>query len=128
MNTHENYVSLETAKLLKEAGFDWNCVAHYHNGVIDNIYSEERNHNSKEYDDGGYNVYYSAPTLDIARQWLRDTHKILLDLESTMFRGWHVTIHRLSDDGKDYLEEHSHDYEEVLEYGIQKCLIKILEE
>ncbi len=48
----EDYVSFETAKLLKEKGFDWNCEAK-------RFYPESKN-----------GVY--APTLQTAIKWLRE--------------------------------------------------------
>ena len=61
----EDYVSFETAKLLKEKGFDVNCYTHYSSD--------------------GQNVYYNyqtpsdginMPTLQMAMKWLRQVHKV----------------------------------------------------
>lgn len=67
MNITEDYVSFETAKLLKEKGFDVNCYTHYSSD--------------------GQNVYYNyrtpsdginMPTLQMAMKWLREVHKIFI--------------------------------------------------
>lgn len=66
----EDYVSFETAKLLKEKGFDVNCYTHYSSD--------------------GQNVYYNyqtpsdginMPTLQMAMKWLRETYNIILWVE-----------------------------------------------
>ena len=97
MNTHESYVSLETAKLLKEAGFKWGCDYMYglavrHNGKeIDEDEEYELKSRGKadeiEYVDGGevYRLYYdntedyngyARPTLSMAQKWLREEKEI----------------------------------------------------
>ena len=73
-DTHEEYVSEEIAKLMKEAGFDWDCYAHYQNGVF---YEFTISHQTKDVLVFNYNnapVYMnqqSAPSLHVAQEWLR---------------------------------------------------------
>lgn len=50
----EDYVSFETAKLLKEKGFDEECQKYY----------------------GDYK--YPCPTLQMAMKWLREVHNIII--------------------------------------------------
>lgn len=70
---HEYYVSLEVAKLLKEAGFDWKVNHSYPNcESLDNScsgYMEDLSfyHNLNDGKYGGM----SAPTLNVAQRWLR---------------------------------------------------------
>ena len=70
---HECYVSLEVAKLLKEACFDWETKHRWdYCKPIDeyslaNYPEEPVNWNSKH-----YNYDCSAPTLDVAQRWLRE--------------------------------------------------------
>lgn len=72
-DTHEEYVSEEIAKLLKEAGFDWGCYAHYQNGVFNEFsYSSYfkvlvMNFNGAP----DYMNQQSAPSLHVAQEWLR---------------------------------------------------------
>jgi hypothetical protein len=47
---HEYYVSLEVAKLLEKAGFDWVCRDYYYPSSITSQYRE-----------------YAKPTLDVAQ-------------------------------------------------------------
>lgn len=91
MNTHETYVSLETAKLLKECGFDWEVKFFYRDGILRNVLPDELFngdfedveyyykhigilHQSLNYNDGSSKFLeeYSAPTLDVAQRWLRE--------------------------------------------------------
>lgn len=74
---HEYYVSLEVAKLLKKAGFDWKCRGIY---VLDSendpkyVFSTANFTNtSKEIE--GY-IRFSAPTLEVAQRWLREVKNI----------------------------------------------------
>ena len=92
----EAYVSLETAKLLKKAGFDWECSEHWVETNKDNkdallvlpsepcLYGPNlvdddlsmymicvKNYNAVE-DEIGFQFYYSAPTLALVQKWLRE--------------------------------------------------------
>ena len=63
----EDYVSFETAKLLKEKGFDeYTAMVYNQNGsFIPNGAIEDT-----------YQTFYSAPTLQMVMKWLREVHKI----------------------------------------------------
>lgn len=64
----ESYVSFDTAKLLKEAGFDIPCLCCY---TSDGEKEETRipiNHN--------FGLDYSRPTQALAARWLREVHGI----------------------------------------------------
>ena len=121
MNEHENYCSLETAKLLKQAGFDWECDKGY-----DGKRNEELwvllNFNL-------FNDKYSLPSLSVAQKWLREVKGIEVNVlcvyinlikkySYAAFEGKYN--HEIIDDGFDT-------YEEALEAGIKKCLTLILE-
>ena len=97
---HECYVSLEVAKLLKEAGFDWETFSHWTESDVNNpdfkfsglsdkpiLYDgytiiDEDTFVGRKKDWNNYNnecqlIYnYSAPTLDIAQRWLREVKGI----------------------------------------------------
>lgn len=68
----EDYVSFETAKLLKEKGYEGVIKAYYHiwdNGnrvcsVQEFIHSEAQH------------LYFPAPTLQMAMKWLREKHNL----------------------------------------------------
>lgn len=65
----ESYVSFETARLLKEAGFDAPCYVQYSERGVQWEASYPENFNA---DDWGY----SCPTQALAARWLRETHNI----------------------------------------------------
>ena len=84
--TEEAYVSFETAKLLKEKGFDGDCLNMYvtpkpHSGMGDP-------NKAKLFPHGRYSNYYKgyiyqceAPTLQMAMRWLREKHKLHIDID-----------------------------------------------
>jgi hypothetical protein len=69
----EDYVSFETAKLLKGKGFDGWCDHFYdfypETGEVHICGCDE--HNNSRYEDE-----YSMPTLQMAMKWLREVHHI----------------------------------------------------
>ena len=123
---YEYYVSIEVAKLLKEAGFDWKC-----NGVF---LSEDGtqyafikadvvcdNNNSK------YNPYnISAPTLEVAQRWLRETQKYQVAILPNGLKGY-APLYFLYKEPITQPFEHYSTYEEALEVGIKKVLEIVLE-
>ena len=68
----EDYVSFEIAKLLKEKGFNGLCNAYYDCFTTDNFHSgcEPTDFNSI---DNRIRKIVSAPTLQMAMKWLRNT-------------------------------------------------------
>ena len=140
---HEYYVSLEVAKLLKEAGFDWKCMCYYtlinpkvhtpNNGVIAFMKKYEelfKNHNETK-----LLPIYSAPTLDVAQRWLREVKDIytMVFKDFATINGWHYFVVKKEDwesgnESNFYQQESNHHtYEEAQETGIKKALEIILE-
>ena len=139
---HECYVSLEVAKLLKEAGFDWECETCYM-GKSKRAYKYNKYFNwnlpRKDFEiEGSDNLFHSfinqkktnhfvsAPTLDVAQRWLREVKnyeifvvvKFLADKEyiarvETNISGYSTDIYKF--------------YEEAQEAGIKKALEMILD-
>ncbi len=67
---HEYYVSSEIAKLLKEAGFDWETKTFYFMDQLgETMLGDAKNHNFS-------NQFISAPTLEVAQRWLREVKNI----------------------------------------------------
>lgn len=122
---HECYVSLEVAKLLKKAGFDWKC-----NGVFLSEDSAQYafikadaacdNNNSKY---SPYNI--SAPTLEVAQRWLREVRREYVVVHPIVNK-WFYSIHR-PNFGHYYRDKKFSTYEEAQETGIKKALKLILE-
>lgn len=148
MNTHESYISLETAKMLKEAKFDWECeyaiLPTTEMGDTPYQYNQGRTNNYNDKEKYQFEIY-SAPSLDVAQRWLREVKGMELDI------CWHInldnqykyayaikvkSIRKCLDKGKE-IEVPSMDcldaetcfdtYEEVQEAGIKKALEIILE-
>lgn len=80
----ESYVSFETARMLKEAGFNVPCRGVY---VTDRTgYDEFREYENKQTTDDlcwntedGFQYEYLAPTQALAARWLREVHRIVVD-------------------------------------------------
>jgi len=116
----EDYVSFETAKLLKEKGFKEWCrccygVAVLHNG--ENIsfdeeceLKDEGRENEIEYVEGGTFYYFNcnnddedtnvwaAPTLQMAMKWLREAHNLWCEISWEGKGLWCVNIFSLVDE------------------------------
>lgn len=131
----EDYVSFETAKLLKEKGFCEECVGRY------SVRTKEfHTDTTKKYNNGG-NFMYAAPTLQMATKWLREVH------------GIHVNVFRypaafLGDDNEEHktwwfqytllkpineidldsrmIDDKSNSYEEAVEAAIKYCLENLI--
>ena len=146
---HECYVSFEIAKLLKEAGFDWE--EHYpRNFCYVNDNTELFDKSVLKNYIGEDDVIYLAPTLDIAQRWLREIKNIEIcisweiefdekELDWNKRRycydiDTHVNSIPLLSIDDDYWGEGYHTfgnsystYEEAQEAGIKKVLEIILE-
>ena len=66
----EDYCDFETAKLLKEKGFDQNCATYYLDGQVWRHYHGEVIPKGKQ--------IYAALTQAIAMKWLREVHNIYI--------------------------------------------------
>lgn len=79
MFTKEDYVSLETAKILKEKGFDEYCGAYYHLNC-DDMTEDECFEVATDNDFKNSNNVYrvGAPTLYEAQKWLWENHKMFV--------------------------------------------------
>lgn len=130
----EDYISFETAKLLKEKWFDEECRAFYVKSKECGIelFPAER---SRNYND---NIYprISAPTLQMAMKWLRETHKLFIQIciiphtTITIEQKYYLfTIHkdrRTLAFRKDFPSEYYFTYEEACETAIKYCLENLI--
>ena len=147
---HECYVSLEVAKLLKEAGFDWE--SHF---TCEQQQDEWQQSASIEVLNPHYDksIPFSSPTnivvlphvtLDVAQRWLRKVknYYVSVDVDCDSI-GVFYTVRYVFHDGDKYnasyiwedtgLSTVKHrrifdNFEEAQEAGIQKCLTLLLEE
>lgn len=147
----EDYVSFETAKLLKEKGFTEWCfkcygVAVLHNGADISFDEEcdlkdEGRENEIEYVEGGrlydyacnnrekVRAVWAAPTLWVAMKWLREVHNIDIIInvsskdESYNKREYTYVIVSKWFTGTDNIKRI---YEEACEAGIRYCLENLI--
>ena len=124
----EDYVSFETAKLLKERGFD-ECT----------LFSYDKNGNNKD----ALRPFLESegdvrrPTLQMAMKWLREVQQISVEVLPDWFDSNHTNIHdgwycevryltNMSYDA-DYFEHKKYDsYEEACEAAIKYCLENLI--
>lgn len=117
----EDYVSVETAKLLKEKGFDEVCFKYALNGEIYNNGDFVISHKD--------DVEVGIPTLQMATKWLREVHYLTIDVFH--FRDWKVNIKTIPDDY--FTADYSYPelkpaktYEEAAEAAIKYCLENLI--
>lgn len=124
----EEFVTLETAKLLKEKGFKEDVFTFYEvdcvegDMILSETYNESENFNEK-------NDCLSAPTQSLAQKWLRETQNIHICVYncacgygyeiSKADNGTHITssVYEGPNDGGEW-----DTYEEALETGLQEAL------
>jgi len=125
---HECYVSLEVAKLLKEAGFKWFINSTYRDGVLmhqGNLLCD--NFNGKQYENAARHEFFSAPTLDVAQRWLREVHHLHITIFSSSQESWMFRItkqHQSLEEG--VYGEDFYTYEAAQEAGEKNALELIL--
>ena len=118
----EDYVSFETAKLLKEKGFDGWCDHFYdfypETGKVQICGCDE--HNNSRYEDE-----YSMPTLNVACKWLRETYHLHILFEisdpSQINPKYHFIVWDTSTQNS-YIVDLFDSYEEACEEAIKYCL------
>jgi hypothetical protein len=128
----EDYVSFETAKLLKEKGFDGICRAGYTSfGNLHDIEIKSYLTNKTCPD-----TYWEcvAPTHQNAMRWLREVHKLNVEVYRTAcgYVGCVVSIPSgtdikfLEDDGDDLPSGQYTTYEKACEATIRYCLDNLI--
>ncbi len=144
----EDYVSFETAKLLKENGFDEKSQKVYmRNGQLlwAQIFMEGESFvNNKDIDlVANYNDWdihtqgeyaYPCPTLQMAMKWLREVHNLCIEPYRTA-SGYLYTISKIWTGSEIYSDEFNGDdedsgqwttYEKACEAAIKYCLEKLI--
>ena len=117
----ESYVSFDTAKLLKEVGFEAN---------LKTMYVEEEKDEWAFWDAGSkrsdYNYFddtIACPTQALAARWLRDVFGIFIML-SPMLDGWLFDLFDLKK--HQYIltnkDANTNSYEQALEAGLQEAI------
>ena len=129
----EDYVGFETAKLLKEEGFDEVCEMFYckpHEGYMRNRKRNEwRNSDLRE------NITCTCPTLQMAMKWLREVHSIFIDIISRFSMNadkdvcFSYSCKKLTEtykSGYEYEDGEWLSYEEAAEAAIKYCLKNLI--
>lgn len=114
----EDYVSFETAELLKEKGFDWKCE-HCYDVANDNPYSN-----------ANYQVSYPKPTLQMAMKWLREVHKLFVFVSTWLMQEnnvqYYFEIREIKTSDFEtlyaYTSKKLNSFEKIAEAGIKYCL------
>ena len=83
MNVTEDYVSYEVAKLLKEKGFDEQCRDFYRQENGNWLHRNTYEYNYFNLQMPRWEDCYSCPTHQMAMKWLREAHKISIEITST---------------------------------------------
>ena len=129
----EQYVSFDTAKLLKEAGFDVPCRSYYEledGEVVRKDCIRPYDHNCFE------DTVCSRPTQALAARWLREKHRIVVDVTfippSVNGGVWQYFIGEMDDMvwGGDFesSDRKYSTYEEAFEAGLQEAIKLITSE
>lgn len=108
----EDYVSLETAKLLKEKGFD-SMECHNSPNYAYNM--------DGQFSGPSWDTEYVAPTLQMAMKWLREVHNIDISVTPDRKTGYSVLIFKDKRLPFDTLDSYS-TYEQACEAAIRYCL------
>ena len=131
----EDYVSFETAKLLKEKGFDSECDYLYVNGGIVRAQGGKCNWNKGETIFTDYKNECSAPTLQMAMKWLREVHRRIIspkynevkDERGLLYSMWFFDILPISKTLPIIEYNQSYDsYEQACEAAIKYCLENLI--
>lgn len=117
----EDYVSYETAKLLKEKGFDEKCSRWYvvhesQEGIVEKGFGENQ-------------FYINAPTQQMAMAWLREVHKIYITISPVSGKGYGAILCDVGDfDDFNYIGETDYFFhpEEAVEAAIKYALENLI--
>ena len=115
----ESYVSFDTAKLLKEAGFDVPCTSQYTEGKCIWNVGYPYNFNQDEFG-------YSRPTQALAERWLREVYNVAIySLYDDDMEKWFYVVDAFTKNpvingfqsGSEY-----DDYESAFEDGLREAI------
>lgn len=123
----EELVTLETAKLLKAAGFKEDVSSFYelvYKGGSGPEYEIDESYDAQNYNTDVYSI--SAPTQSIAQKWLRETKNLHIEISYMHGNYWIYDILTIPEHDLVGLSDrpiiHYGTYEEALEAGIQEAL------
>lgn len=130
----EQKINFETAKLAKEKGFKSKSI--YYNASGDLVETPTVTGNDYIHTNNDFQSFrYEAPTQSLLQKWLRDKHKLYIDIQTVNF-GFDVLVHKkemmifkdviVNSYNVSKIRENEYDYyntyEEALEMGLQEAL------
>ena len=126
----EDYVSFETAKLLKEKGFNEKLLTFYITDEAEKESDFQTMYFTDDKIDNNQSPHcYLAPTLQIAMKWLREVYNVAIVITPSMFWGkYNVSIYKRGNDypygfdGDSFIPS----YEEACEIAIKYCLENLI--
>ena len=123
----EAYCSYEVAKLLKEKGFNEPCYQKYDNEGYLSFNHIGYINNEKPCDD----FYALAPTHQMAMSWLREVHKIFIEISVSIdLNGNYHFSYRILDKECKYVIKVCTDfdwtYEDAVEAAVKYCFEKLI--
>ena len=138
----EDYVSFETAKLLKKKGFNEYCKSVYHFGSVCSVVSLGYHDNEgygalieekQNSDFGKYDNAISAPTIQMAMKWLREKYSLEIypyHSNSTIYnlKWWYEIIKWPNSiaECESVKDEEFDTYEQACESAIKYCLENLI--
>ena len=121
----EEFIIFETAKLLKEKGFDWKCERTIDCNEIIRKYDYPQSMSCCT-EINGELVEFLCPTLYVVQKWLRETKKLHVEVSYMHGDYWIYDILTIPNHDLVGLSDrplvHYKSYEEALEAGIQEAL------
>ena len=143
----EDYVSFETAKLLKEKGFDGDTNCYYIEGSVEKntYYSPIRQNHNKRITNNEFGIdinissgKMSAPTLQMALKWFREKYKFEVrstyDYDKDSWWGNINPMFEETDENTGIYQKalrfdyQGKSYEEAAEAAIKYCLKNLVKE
>lgn len=124
----EDFVSFETARLLKEKGFNEKVICYYDDGGSLNLNKfVEFQCCNQGY---GSNIF-AAPTLQMAMKWLREVHNIFVEISTSIdLNGNYHFNYTILDKKCKYIRRRytafDWKYEDACEEAIKYCLVNLI--
>lgn len=112
----DELIKFDTAKLAKTKGFEEPCDWYLYTGDTGNNIDHELKGYTNHTNDVLDNLSFSLPTQSLLQCWLREKHKIHIDVKLVKedLSEWRYEVGSLSG--------YSKTYEEALEYGLFEAL------
>jgi len=100
----ERRVTVETSKLLKEAGFNMSCEYFYNEGSCYELQNDSLIRT-------GSGLVYEAPTQSLVQLWLRDIHQINIGMSfKPNIKKWDFITYPMALTGRQYVMYYSEYY------------------